>query len=171
MKNLFILLFIFIVMFCNESSAQTAQETIDWINVTLTKMRRDTEYTTMGYSAVIIKDSISNDLHLVIGFDAKSPKDEMSAVVHIPLKNVVVCEVEKENRQNILFITRTGTMDGIVMKNGEPTVMNYHSYKMVFENNKFNKSMMKRLVKAFQHLIKLAGGNVPKEGLFYDINE
>ena len=62
MKNLFILLFIFIVMFCNESSAQTAQETIDWINVTLTKMRRDTEYTTMGYSAVIIKDSISNDL-------------------------------------------------------------------------------------------------------------
>ena len=62
-------------------------------------------------------------------------------------------------------------MDGVVMKNGEPTVMNYHSYKMVFENNKFNKSMMKRLVKAFQHLIKLAGGNVPKEGLFYDINE
>ena len=58
-------------------------------------------------------------------------------------------------------------MDGLVVKNDEIFPMNYHSYKMLFENNEFNRSMMKRLVKAFQRLIKLAGGKVPEKGLFY----
>lgn len=168
MKIIFV--FLFVVTFssiCNKSHAQSERETIDWLTITLNKMRRDTEYTRMGYSAATGRDSVTKEMYLIIGLDARSPKDNISAIVHVPLKRVVVCDNEEGDKLSILFITRTGTMDGLVVKNDEIFPMNYHSYKMLFENNEFNRSMMKRLVKAFQRLIKLAGGKVPEKGLFY----
>lgn len=162
------------ILFCENISAQTEKQTIEWIKQTFSELNIETRDGSMKYLADVFFDTIPrsdtrNENVLSITVVLNTTKDSSLLFVMIPLKRSTVYMSNTDEFIVMNFIPKTGTIKGVYFVNSdvfehEFTKQNICNLKFV--DNEFNRIRITKLIKAIRHLIRLYGGTAPDENLF-----
>ena len=169
-----VLVFAFTLLLFYDTSSQNIIETYRWINATFLEMMVSNKCEYTKFSIQLYQDTVTHEI-TSIGVDIayKTEKDTIYTGVKMPLNNIIVYEMPpNDNCYFIGFCPKSGTFRGGAIHNKNNYEITLAEYKedlplmLWFKKNPMYKEKVKKLVKAFQHLIKLSGGIVPNEDLF-----
>ena len=166
-KNVFIFIFTFILLFCNKVYSQTVWETYQWINTTLSKMKIENKKEHTSFKISLYRDTVTNEINrFTLELNHQSSYDTLSMVLNVYIKDLIVFEKDK---RTIGFMPKNGVFDGIVVNKGGVQIARFtkgNPVYMWFDETTENYIRLIKLIKAFNHLIKLTGGEVHDEDLF-----
>lgn len=166
-----VLIFAFTLLLFYDTSSQNIIETFRWINSTFVEMMVSNRYKYTKFAIKLYQDTITNEITAMdVEVDHRSEKDTLFMSVKVPLKDVIVYEMPpSDNEYIVAFCPKVGTFRGAAIQNKKPKFVEFKKdlpLVLWFDKKPMYKDKVRKLVKAFQHLIKLSGGIVPNEDLF-----
>lgn len=175
MKRILFATIVILVLITNKSYSQTFIETFRWINATFLEMTVDIKNQNiyMSYELyAVYRDTTTKEITAFeINWTYRNGKENSFLSVTIPFKNIVIYETKQyDDVVYIAFAPRIGKFKGIRknVKNDFEFIEYKKEYPfyMGFLNTPENVEKVKKLVKAFHHLVELTGNDVYNKDIF-----
>lgn len=169
MKRILFTTIIILVLMTNKSYSQTFIETFRWINATFLELTVDIKdqniYMLYELNAVY-RDSITKEItDFEIHWTYRNGKENSFLTVTIPFKDIVIYETKQyDDVISIAFAPRIGSFKGIMIKSEVGLMLIEYKKEnplyVGFFSTPENIVKVKKLVKAFHHLVELTGNDV-----------
>ena len=164
-------MFTCMLLFCEKLSAQSMQETTEWLRQTFAeiKIRQGDDYA--DYSFSVMKDSVNKEMLLKIYIVVVIDSSHTTKAIQIPLKKVYVFADTLQYDDKCIYLgfkvkNEEKRISVIKIKDEHVYASCANEYYLPILYSQDNMIRIKKMVKAIQHLIKLVGGTVPNKNTF-----